>query len=282
MKTYLPILVFVCLFLSCSEHIVEIGETIPEIDEAPSFSELDADSDSSILVNFSGQQLDLEQAKLVLIDYPDGSLEEAYELEGDIILSKDQFADMARRQNRRQAVNYFWVKGISTINVYCGTGNPKISNGVDRAITNYNNVSGVGIKFKRVTNPFLAMIHVFESIYSNPFGASSGYPNPSYGDLLVGKIRSYRYIRVGLMVKTLTNDQIEHILTHEIGHCIGLWHTDWSSGFSCGTFTPDASPYWQIWGTPHIDNQSIMNKCWQIETNGEFSSFDALALKILF
>jgi hypothetical protein len=86
---------------------------------------------------------------------------------------------------------------------------------------------------------------------------------------------------------------------HEIGHCLGLRHSDWyDTRGSCGQgnggqqtslYYDDGRPigYFHIPGTPadaYDDLNSVMTACTslRIEVTGEFSAYDKIALQYLF
>jgi Dual-action HEIGH metallo-peptidase len=89
-----------------------------------------------------------------------------------------------------------------------------------------------------------------------------------------------------ILVNGNTNDQVfEHIMTHELGHTIGLRHSDWKTRASCGQNTNEGqSGAVQIAGTMDQSTNSIMAAClpFDLVTNGEFRGEDALALSTLY
>ena len=96
-------------------------------------------------------------------------------------------------------------------------------------------------------------------------GGSAGFP--SGGNPYPGPV----YIGTGTTAYGV--DMVEHVITHEIGHTIGLCHTNGGgSGVGCIL----------ILGTPSMDASSVFNATPPAVTTGELSSGDIAALNILY
>ena len=160
--------------------------------------------------------------------------------------------------------------------------------GIQNAIQNYNNLN-LGINFV-LTSATTAGARkncnndpncIFVGNSSSVEGGQAGFP---YNN---GK--PYKHIQLNTYLgDDYGVDVVEHVMTHELGHCIGLRHTDWYDR-QC-TLTPGNEGQTQygaihIPGTPTTFNQdfnSIMMACFSANETGEFTNYDITALQELW
>jgi hypothetical protein len=142
------------------------------------------------------------------------------------------------------------------------------------AIENYNQLS---LTFGLVRGPATgcqANISISSTVTTGPGGFTS-FPSG-------GLCRSQ--ITIGSGTASYGLDTTEHVITHEMGHCVGLRHSDWyNRAISCGSGGNEGASPWgaiHIPGTPTtaVVGGSIMNTCFRASETGEFTSSDITAL----
>ncbi|WP_103069239.1 M57 family metalloprotease [Aquimarina sediminis] len=168
------------------------------------------------------------------------------------------------------------------INILGYTGNgfaltSKMQTALRWAVANYNEV-GTTIRFNLTfgTN-YTAADMVVYAINEVGIGGSAGILDPSG--------RPYKWIRVNLGTNAYSINVNEHVIGHEIAHCIGFRHQDWYNHQSCGYSGPLPAEPLAIWieGTPWSPYEdSITLTCFDTGTDGELSPSDILALNILY
>jgi hypothetical protein len=164
------------------------------------------------------------------------------------------------------SVTKICLNPTSTFNSYS-----RLSQGLDLAIANYN-VLGLRLTFARgPTTGCTANISVRTMTGT---GGTSGFPS---GGL------PYSIITLGTGLQSYSVDVSEHVITHQLGHTLGLHHTDLSSPASCSGSDGSAGVgAILIPGTPTSDPQSVMNSCFATSATGEFSYYDQVALNYLY
>lgn len=203
---------------------------------------------------------------------------EDYLVEGDMIITPEALSTMSEPvivngPQGEQYRTYNLVSSPRTINVRGYNVSSAVSQGIDRAIYNYNQL-GIGLTFRRVSSG--GDIVVRES--GSGAGGVAGFPSGG---------RPYNSVTIYGGTKSYSLDVVEHVVTHEIGHAIGLRHTDWfNRAYSCGSGGNEGDGgvgAVHIPGTPTgYDRSSIMNSCFSGSSTGEFSSYDRTALRYLY
>ncbi|WP_046743554.1 M57 family metalloprotease [Kordia zhangzhouensis] len=161
------------------------------------------------------------------------------------------------------------------------------SNALDATITMYNNL-GLRISFSRVAfgqrgrNKANIEVTEFYELESGGFitlGRAAGFPTRK-GDPAKGFGINSRWFELSIAPNV---NELAGTMAHEIGHCIGLRHTDYQTRQSCGQNVNEGSAgvgAIYIPGTPTgSDTNSIMQSCGPAIT---FNNNDRIALETLY
>jgi Dual-action HEIGH metallo-peptidase len=166
------------------------------------------------------------------------------------------------------------------VTLICVTGvyNGVFGTAMNMAITNYNNLA-LRLRFARGQGPGCNGL-INGIVDPNLLGGSSGFPS---GGL------PFRDIRIGGQLATFDINTIEHVITHEIGHAIGLRHSDFfNRSISCGGAATNEGSGGVgailVPGTPNgaTVGGSIMNSCFRTVETGEFTGSDVTALNAIY
>jgi hypothetical protein len=152
-----------------------------------------------------------------------------------------------------------------------------LSAGLDLAIENYNSQN---LQFTMVRGSAADCSATISAKTANSTGGSAGFPTGG---------KPYGTINIGTGLQSYSVDVSEHVITHELGHCIGFRHSDYyDRSISCGGAASNegASNVGAILipGTPSDARVggSIMNSCFRASESGEWSSSDKTALSYLY
>ena len=153
---------------------------------------------------------------------------------------------------------------------------PNLSAGLDAAIANYN-ARGLRITFQRGGTGCTATISAKTTTGT---GGSAGFPSGG---------KPYGTINIGTGLNSYSVGVNKHVITHELGHCIGFRHSDYyNRAISCGGAVSNegASTVGAILipGTPSTATVggSVMNSCFSASSTGTWTSSDITALDYLY
>ena len=213
-----------------------------------------------------------------------------YLVEQDVLLSETQILEMASNQDllkklaEEQYATYNLVTGLPRTISICGyTGGSNaldatMRTGLQWAVDNYNAL-GLQLTFTLTfTTAYTAYDITVYKVANSGAGGSAGFPS-SAGD-------PYGFVQIYSGTSAFGNNAMEHVMGHEIGHCLGMRHSDYyNRSLSCGSGGSEGSAgvgAVPIPGTPMWDPNSLFNSCFAASTNGEFSTYDIVALNYLY
>jgi len=208
-------------------------------------------------------------------------------VDGDVYVGGDAHVTLAASQEMLQGegseeqyrttnlvgsgVSKICIVPTSTFNSYAN-----LSAGLDAAIANYN-ARGLRLTFQRGGTGCTATISARTTTGT---GGSAGFPS---GGL------PYNIINIGTGLNSYSVGVNKHVITHELGHCIGFRHSDYyNRAISCGGSATNegASTVGAIHipGTPTtaVAGGSVMNSCFSSSSTGTWTSSDITALNYLY
>jgi len=235
-----------------------------------------------VLAKIEALELNPVGVEFTDVQLPGGESMQAYLIEGCIAMTAKQLRETELDggvTNEQYRTNNL-VSSPRTIDIigYTGGGNAltsKMRTALQWAVNNYNRLN-IGLTFNLTfgTNYQPKDIVVYKT--SGAAGGVAGFP--SGGD-------PYKWVQIFSGTDAYNTNVVEHVITHEIGHCVGMRHTDWATRQSCGGSGESANPYGAVHipGTPTgYDSNSIMLACFGSGEDGEFGSYDVVALEYLY
>ncbi|WP_235298009.1 M57 family metalloprotease [Portibacter marinus] len=266
---------FMVLISSCSKDQFEQSDSLQVTEEVK-------DKVEGLFFNIDDMVVDE-------ITYPDGTTDEVFKVENDIVFTPEQLEEMIKNfvpfdqeLNERQYRTNNLVSNNQTITVcgYTGGGGYGLSNkmrtALSWAVNNYNALNtGLNFSLTYTTNyqPYEMVVY---RIPNGQAGGVAGFPSGG---------NPYKWIQIFSGMDNYDTNTVEHVITHEMGHAVGLRHTDWFSRQSCGQSGESAGPDGAVHipGTPTgYDSNSVMLACFSSNEDGEFGFYDRVALEFLY
>ncbi|MGK7389415.1 MAG: M57 family metalloprotease [Candidatus Cyclobacteriaceae bacterium M2_1C_046] len=198
-------------------------------------------------------------------------------LEG--MLSSDLFHEGPVGEQYR---TYNLVSTPRTVRVlgYTGGSNAldsKMRTALQWSVDNYNRINtNLSFTLSFGTGTSNADIVVYR--VSGGAGGSAGFPEGG---------RPYKWVQIYSGTSNYDTNVVEHVITHEMGHCLGMRHSDYfNRSLSCGSGGNEGSSgvgAVHVPGTPSgYDSNSLMNACFSSSEDGEFGYYDVRALEYLY
>jgi hypothetical protein len=270
--------------------VVAVCLIAPSCSEQEAKPEFQAEISSKTISQFKSLGFDVSDIQLVPADNglgsPSGRMN--YLLEGDIVITPENFKAMLKSDvyhtgavGEQYRTNNL-VTNNRTIRVLGYTGgtnalDSKMRTALQLAVDNYNALN-MGLSFTLTFGTDTSTPHIVVYRVSGSAGGQSGFPSGG---------QPYKWVQIFSGTSSYSTDVVEHVITHEIGHTLGLRHTDYfNRSLSCGSGGNEGDGgvgAIHIPGTPTgYDASSVMLACFSSSETGEFGSYDRVALEYLY
>ncbi len=153
-----------------------------------------------------------------------------------------------------------------------------LSTALNWSINNYNALN-LTFSMRRISNNTSGCDALITAFTTSGSGGSAGFPSGG---------RPYFRFFIGTGTAQFGTNTTEHVITHELGHAVGLRHSDYfNRSISCGSGGNEGDGgvgAILIPGTPSgaTVGGSLMNSCFRSSESGEFTSSDRTALRTLY
>ena len=261
------------IFFACEKENVEAVE----------IQEISNEISGEVLQKIESLYFNPKDATEGFIELPDGSKLNSYIIEGDIAMTPEQLDAMkiVGSVREKQYRTYNLVTNNQTIDVigYTGSGyalSTKMETALQWAVNNYNRLN-IGLSFSLTYGTDYESKDIVVYQVSGAAGGMAGFPSGG---------APYKWVQIFSGIESYNTNVVEHVITHEMGHCLGLRHTDWATRASCGSLqnegaNPDGAVH--IPGTPTgYDATSLMKACFSGSEDGEFNNNDETAFEYLY
>lgn len=169
--------------------------------------------------------------------------------------------------------------GVTNICVNGAAFTGTFSTALTNAIANYNAL-GLRWRMTRTSGSTSGCSAVITARLSSGAGGSAGFPS---GGL------PYNTINIGSGTSQYGVAVVEHVITHELGHCVGFRHSDYyNRAISCGGSASNEGQAGVgailIPGTSGTATTggSLMNSCFRSSETGNFTASDRTALNWMY
>ncbi|WP_198154642.1 M57 family metalloprotease [Plesiocystis pacifica] len=253
----------------------------PDTGEAELLAELEAEEivENLMVAGFPAEEIEVREDEVIVGGDAVVTLQASREMAGarQVAPLFEDEEEAFRQYRTNNLVNS--PKTISVIG-YTGGGNAldsTMQTALQMAVQNYNEMN-LGLTFTLTTGTNYQDKDIVVYKVSGNGGGQAGFPENG---------NPYKFVQIQSGTSNFGTDVVEHVITHEIGHCVGFRHTDYfNRSISCGSGGNEGSSgvgAQHIPGTPTgADMSSIMLACFNSGVSGEFSSYDRTALEYLY